>query len=1185
VSLHFEQFELRAFGSFTDTTLELGPPGNGALHIICGPNEAGKTTAQRAICDFLFGIPAQSPDGHKHSYEDLRLGATVLGDDGNRYQLVRRKGKVRTLLDESGEPVDDGILAEMLGGLTRESFISMFSITHESLVVGGQALLAADGNLGESLFSASLGAAGLHQLRCALRDEADELFRPRATSTRIARAQADLATADSRLTEATLRANTYLNHSRALNDARSEREKLVIALDAKRKEQRHCDRLRVVLPKLAERSRALDELNSLAAVPDLPADSEERRLRAEQDLITHRQRVKNLRDRTERLATERNAQEPDSALLQRAEAITGLHDRLENAREGRADLDRQAAKAQAFTTAAHIVLAEIDPRVPPDAASQLKITDTGRSKVEEALQHYSGHDTKLGESRQGLAEAESAIHQLEAELDALEQPENTDSLAISISEARPHAQVEERIAKCKRSLADAEEALEGTLSALSPPTSLDSLLEGSWPDHAAVAQFTQRHEELREREKDLAGRRKSLERETASLDEKPRSGTALGELPSEDDLAGARGARDEAWQGIRAGLENGNESVVDPNEFEKRVGNADQIADRLRKEADAVAHQEQLIERRQSLEMRLAEVEESARHLLSGRTSFEVEWTAIWKSAGIEPRAPKEMERWLERRSLTIERSGTVCRLQRELDSEEASLERHTAALRAGLRQTSVAAIAESAQTLSALLTIAENCHEAAVTVAEERRRLEKDLRSQRGVAERHRGRVTERQQELEAWRSEWAQVTAGLGWSSDIGPDQARRQLERVVDLSNQLREAEQSNSRAEGIRQRLAQFDRDVQALVADLGLDLGELSTADAVAELARRLEQAKETDERRRTLDKQLATAKEDLRSAENAVERSEEELASLVELASVEKPEELARVEHQSARAAALRNRVPSLEQEIVAAGEECLPALLTACEGLDIDGLGARSQSAEDEIGHTEHDLHEVNARIGALESEQRQMESGPSAAAASQEVEQRRSELRELVDRYLRCHVAAWALTEAIDTYRQEHKGPLLERAEELFPLLTNGRYRGLEVAFDSSDEPVLVGIRKNGERVSVKAMSEGPREQLYLSLRQASIERHIDLHGAVPVILDDVVLHSDPTRKKAILRSLAELSRRTQVISFTHDPQVVALAQSSVHPDLLTIHEFGDGEITGALQAEISRATVHRIDQRRAA
>ena len=108
---------------------------------------------------------------------------------------------------------------------------------------------------------------------------------------------------------------------------------------------------------------------------------------------------------------------------------------------------------------------------------------------------------------------------------------------------------------------------------------------------------------------------------------------------------------------------------------------------------------------------------------------------------------------------------------------------------------------------------------------------------------------------------------------------------------------------------------------------------------------------------------------------------------------------------------------------------------------------------------------------------------------------------------------------------------------------------------------------------------MSTGTREQLYLALRLASLERHVELHGPMPIILDDVVLHSDPKRKTAILSALADLGLRTQVITFSHDPQVVALAQNAIDPDLLTVHELGGTEITGALQPVIATADVRPI------
>ena len=218
--------------------------------------------------------------------------------------------------------------------------------------------------------------------------------------------------------------------------------------------------------------------------------------------------------------------------------------------------------------------------------------------------------------------------------------------------------------------------------------------------------------------------------------------------------------------------------------------------------------------------------------------------------------------------------------------------------------------------------------------------------------------------------------------------------------------------------------------------------------------------------------------------------------------------------------------------------------------GIDVDALDAQTAETDGELARLEEQLRELDVRLGELRREQEQMEDAGGAASAAELVEQRVAELRELTARYLRLYVAAWALSEAIDSYRRNHKAPLLKRADELFPQLTCGRFKSLEVSFDEADEPVLVGVRSTGEKVPVKFMSTGTREQLYLALRLASLERHVELHGPMPVILDDVVLHSDPKRKSAILSALADLGRRTQVIAFSHDPQVVGLAQNAVDP-----------------------------------
>jgi len=62
---------LHAFGPFTECALDFTGKGLGTppdLHLIYGPNEAGKSSALRAMTDLRFGIPLQSSDGFTHSY-------------------------------------------------------------------------------------------------------------------------------------------------------------------------------------------------------------------------------------------------------------------------------------------------------------------------------------------------------------------------------------------------------------------------------------------------------------------------------------------------------------------------------------------------------------------------------------------------------------------------------------------------------------------------------------------------------------------------------------------------------------------------------------------------------------------------------------------------------------------------------------------------------------------------------------------------------------------------------------------------------------------------------------------------------------------------------------------------------------------------------------------------------------
>ena len=81
--MRLARLDLLRYGRFTDASIEL-PRTERDVHIVFGPNEAGKTTSLTGIEDMLFGIPERSPYNFLHSYEAMRVGA-VLENGGDRF--------------------------------------------------------------------------------------------------------------------------------------------------------------------------------------------------------------------------------------------------------------------------------------------------------------------------------------------------------------------------------------------------------------------------------------------------------------------------------------------------------------------------------------------------------------------------------------------------------------------------------------------------------------------------------------------------------------------------------------------------------------------------------------------------------------------------------------------------------------------------------------------------------------------------------------------------------------------------------------------------------------------------------------------------------------------------------------------------------------------------------------------
>src|ERR1700721_1148384 len=147
--------------------------------------------------------------------------------------------------------------------------------------------------------------------------------------------------------------------------------------------------------------------------------------------------------------------------------------------------------------------------------------------------------------------------------------------------------------------------------------------------------------------------------------------------------------------------------------------------------------------------------------------------------------------------------------------------------------------------------------------------------------------------------------------------------------------------------------------------------------------------------------------------------------------------------------------------------------------------------------------------------------------------------------------------LAKRMARFRAKHQDPILTSARRYFATLTCGSFSGVMIDYENNLR-VLKGVISTGANLTVADMSDGTRDRLFLALLLAYIGNHCATNAPCPVILDDVLMAFDDKRASAALRVLQDLSRKTQVLVFTHHAHHVELAKSVLGSDGFQKHEF---------------------------
>ncbi|MBA2487683.1 MAG: AAA family ATPase [Nitrospira sp.] len=1167
---------LQAFGPFTNKTVDFST-GPTDLHLLYGPNEAGKSSALRAMMDLRFGIPVRSPDHFLHAPGDLRIAGIFMDQAGERIGLVRRKGRGATLarLDIVTEQPDPALTVEsqqereLTGGLDRAEFEAMFGLTHVRLREGGKVLLSGEGNLGSALFEASAGTSGIAALLAALEIDAKKLYSPhgRAQNAVINEARRRLDDQRQAWRQAQTKPADWQTLNRAHETAGATLDDVTKKLEALRRRENELTELRTVEPLLREHDRVATVVHELAGVPDLAENSREERLAATQAVTHAQQALSETEVELEGCALALKALVLEPLLLAHAEAIERLLSGVAAAAHHRIELQQQHSVMAKLENDLAMIAARLAPgRALRDLLPAVP-SDADRVTLDAHLAQVSLLSERLDGYRQRAEALDQTLHAESDQLPAMTDPITRQALAATIRTAQSLGDVARQRAELDRQIREQERSLELALSDLSIATEPDLRRTR----HILDSQIAQTRQELTDVDEQLKKMRDELQLVGRDLDGqrlRQRQLAAEGEVITAETLRLARARRDEGWRLIRRGYIDRHQDEKDlarsfdaartlPEAFEAAGQEADRQADLLRADARRAAVVEECSVRMEQMEARRVEIKREMTALSARRGDLLAAWGQRLSQAGLPNLDPEPLREWQGKRHEALQLAERVETLRADRDRLLAEAREAASRITEAMRAVGHLVTDTNAGDAHALPSIIEQgvgWEKQVVESEADRSAKTKAARNQRVEREKVGSLLADSEAELQRHLSALQEWQARLFLPSGTAPEAIEARLDELDGVARQaatLSDAQQRKAQVQAILDDLDTQSNQVAAL-------LGEpvpLAVEDFADRLQTRLAASRVRDQERKTLLRDQVKAREKARQAE--LERAAQQAvhARLCAVAAVETIDSLPELEEAAARKREARKTLSELRRRIAEASSRPEAELRQRLAGRD-------SLAIESERGYCAEEMRvreQEQASARQVEEQARRalegIDSSDRAAMAREAMESAAARYRAAIRPWARLRLARALLQEALNRFRERAQAPMVTAASRYFSLITGNAYERL-ITDETEEKAVLCAQRAGGSRIKIEEMSEGTADQLYLALRLAALELRRSSHPQMPLVLDDALITSDDERAANILLALARFAEGEQVMIFTHHRHLIDVARATLGEHAFAAH-----------------------------
>ncbi|MBB5713117.1 ATP-binding protein [Sphingomonas xinjiangensis] len=1145
--MRFRRLELVRYGGFADRIFDFGS-GGPDLHLVVGPNEAGKSTALQAIGDFLFGIPPQSRQNWRYEYGQLRLRA-LIEHDGELFDIIRRKGNRDTLLTADGTPFKTDPLAPLLGGIDRAGFERMFGLDHTKLREGGASIIGGRDDAARITLEAGTGVSHIGSELARLTEAASALFKPGGQNPPVNRLMRERSEALAQVRQTSISDADWTQARLRRADAEARRTALIDEAEALDREQARLDRVERARAPFARLNAARAELAGLEELPTLPQNAARQLATIRADRVTATELLAQAKGELARVEEAIAGIERPGIILSEQDRIEALEEQRPVIAKAAGDLDRRRAELDRIDAKLAAALAEAQ------IASGQPIPSAGWRK--RAALHLDGvRELKTSESavekeRVKLARHRAAVeHDLAAVGEAIDPAHLVEALQLLPADAETRLAEASMEAERKRTLA-AER-----MSDLAPWQGLtDSLRTLGLPTEAEATAVRSTIESARN---DAASARK--EGETAELsairaEARLKGLIAGGSLPTPDVIAAARQQRDALVSRVRERL------AVPHIGEDDRIGDAlghsikeaDQVADRRDAEAARVAEYVLTTVALDEANALIGAAHQREKRYQAALELVEQGWAERLQALGFERAiAPADLSAWLAKRSAALEA---------DRDAELAELARSALMTRFGEARVAIATALSAAEGPVAaaddanLVSLARGHAAALTTAAGNRDRLLADLAAIDGASDDLAVEIAD----LARARVALDQERAGLASEAALPANACETVLADALEAISHV--GEETGAR-ETIARQIEGIERDRAAFNNELGSVLRALqltASADAVEhvrKLSASLRAAIRARDTLASLEDDRARITSEFDQARRRLDGTAVATNALIQAAGATNEAELDRIIASVERRDLLRGAEREALDELAGTDNGAgLDKLANEIAGLSVEDASSARARIDDRRREVAAEREIVGRTLNAADEIASRAASESAAADAQQTAVETTAALAQSAEEHIQAASAAALLRWMLDRHRTTNQAPLIARAGVLFADVTGGAFTGLTVGYGDNDRPIILAQRSDGGEVGVEALSEGTRDQLYLALRLGSIEGRAGA-GALPIVCDDLLITADDGRAAALLRVLGAAAAHSQVIVFSHHEHLIDLARKAVGSEGFSLH-----------------------------